>query len=103
MHKPRCVVVGVLSAALLSMGSATAWSDDGSIVLDFVRHGESGDMTAINTLVPGPDLTDTGDQQADDLVKVLSGSGIDDIYASTMVRSQETATPLADALGSPDP
>jgi broad specificity phosphatase PhoE len=83
------------------MGSTTAWADDGSIVLDFVRHGESGDMTAINTLVPGPDLTDTGEQQADDLVKVLSGSGIDDIYASTMVRSQETATPLADALGLP--
>jgi broad specificity phosphatase PhoE len=101
MHKPRCVVVGLLAAALLSMGSATAWADDGSIVLDFVRHGESGDMTAINTLVPGPGLTDTGDQQADALVKLLSGSGIDDIYASTMVRSQETATPLADALGLP--
>jgi broad specificity phosphatase PhoE len=72
-----------------------------SIVLDFVRHGESGDMTAINTLVPGPGLTDTGDQQADGLVKVLSGSGIDGIYASTMVRSQETAMPLADALGLP--
>jgi broad specificity phosphatase PhoE len=101
MHTPRCLVVGLLSSALLSMGSATAWADDGSIVLDFVRHGESGDMTAINTLVPGPDLTDTGDQQADDLVKVLSGSGIDDIYASAMVRSQETATPLAEALGLP--
>jgi broad specificity phosphatase PhoE len=101
MPKPRCLAVGLLSAALLSMGSATAWADDGSIVLDFVRHGESGDMTAINTLVPGPDLTDTGEQQATDLVKVLSGSGIDEIYASTMVRSQETATPLAEALGLP--
>jgi broad specificity phosphatase PhoE len=101
MPKPRCLAVGLLSAALLSMGSATAWADGGSIVLDFVRHGESGDMTAINTLVPGPDLTDTGEQQATDLVKVLSGSGIDDIYASTMVRSQETATPLAEALGLP--
>ncbi len=37
-----------------------AWADDGSIVLDFVRHGESGDMTAINTMVPGPELTETG-------------------------------------------
>src|ERR1700759_664686 len=101
MHKPCCLAVGLLSAALLSTGSATAWADDGSIVLDFGRHGESGDMTAINTLVPGPDLTGPGELQADDLVKVLSGSGIDDIYASTMVRSQETATPLADALGLP--
>jgi hypothetical protein len=66
-----------------------------------VRHGESGDMTVVNTLVPGPDLTDTGEQQADDLVKVLSGNGIDDIYASAMIRSQETAMPLAEALNLP--
>jgi hypothetical protein len=91
----------VLSTALLSMGSATAWADDGSIVLDFVRHGESGDMTVVNTQVPGPDLTDTGELQAKALVDALSGSGIDDIYASTMIRSQETATPLADALHLP--
>ena len=32
---------------------------------------------------------------------MLSGNGIDDIYASTMIRSQETATPLADALHLP--
>jgi hypothetical protein len=101
MLKPRCLAVGLLSTAVLSTGSAMAWADDGSIVLDFVRHGESGDMTVVNTLVPGPDLTDTGEQQADDLVKVLSGNGIDDIYASAMIRSQETAMPLAEALNLP--
>jgi Histidine phosphatase superfamily (branch 1) len=101
MLKPRCLAVGLLSTALLSTGSAMAWADDGSIVLDFVRHGESGDMTVVNTLVPGPELTDTGEQQAHALVNVLSGSGIDDIYASTMIRSQETATPLAEALNLP--
>jgi hypothetical protein len=58
-------------------------------------------MTVVNTLVPGPDLTDTGEQQADDLVKVLSGNGIDEIYASAKIRSQETATPLAEALNFP--
>src|SRR6201996_3207591 len=99
MHKPCCLAVGLLSAALLSTGSATAWADDGSIVLDFVRHGESGDMTAINTLVPGPDLTATGELQASDLADTLQYSGIDGIWASTMVRSQETAAPLAQDLG----
>jgi broad specificity phosphatase PhoE len=98
--KPRCVVVGLLSAALLSMGSAMAWADDGSIVLDFVRHGESGDMTAINTLVPGPDITETGELQAQNVADVLDHNGIDEIYASTMVRSQETAAPLIEALSS---
>ena len=101
MRNPRCLTVGLMSAAFLSMGPATAWADDGSIVLDFVRHGESGDMTVVNTMVPGPDLTDAGEQQAQAIVNVLSGSGIDDIYASTMIRSQETAMPLADALHLP--
>jgi hypothetical protein len=101
MRNPRCLAFGLLSTALLSIGSAMARADDGSIVLDFVRHGESGDMTVVNTMVPGPELTDTGQQQAQDLVNMLSGNGIDDIYASTMIRSQETATPLADALHLP--
>src|SRR5271168_583000 len=101
MRNPRYLVVGLLSGAFLSMGSAMARADDGSIVLDFVRHGESGDMTVVNTLVPGPDLTDTGEQQAQALVNAMSGNGIDDIYASTMIRSQETAAPLAEALHLP--
>ena len=101
MRNPRFLAVGLLAVAFLSMGSAMARADDGSIVLDFVRHGESGDMTVVNTLVPGPDLTDTGEQQAQALVNAMSGNGIDDIYASTMIRSQETAAPLAEALHLP--
>jgi broad specificity phosphatase PhoE len=99
MRHPRRLAGGLLLAATLSTGPATAWADDGSIVLDFVRHGESGDMTAINTTVPGPDLTDTGENQASALATALQHSGIDEIWASTMVRSQETAAPLAHELG----
>jgi broad specificity phosphatase PhoE len=99
MLSRRCLAVGFLSATILSTGPAVAWADDGSIVLDFVRHGESGDMTAINTLVPGPELTSTGEQQASDLATALQHSGIDEIWASTMIRSQETAAPLAHELG----
>jgi broad specificity phosphatase PhoE len=102
MRHPRWLAVGLLSAAALCTGPAVASADDeGSIVLDFVRHGESGDMTAINTMVPGPELTDTGEQQASDLAIALQHSGIDEIWASTMIRSQETAAPLADELGLP--
>jgi Histidine phosphatase superfamily (branch 1) len=100
MRNPRYLAVGLLSTALLSIGAATAQADD-SVTLDFVRHGESGDMTAVNTLVPGPELTETGQQQAQDIANVLAGNSIDEIYASTMVRSQETAAPLADALHLP--
>jgi Histidine phosphatase superfamily (branch 1) len=96
----RYLVVGLLSTALMSSGSAMAWADD-SVILDFIRHGESGDMTVVNTMVPGPDLTDTGEYQASQLVDALSGKDIAEIWASTMVRSQETAMPLADALHLP--
>jgi broad specificity phosphatase PhoE len=101
MRKPHYLAVGLLSAALLSTGPAVAWADDGSIVLDFVRHGESGDMTAINTLVPGPHLTDIGEQQAEAVAKLLEHDGVDEIWTSTMVRSQDTAMPLVDALNLP--
>ncbi|MFZ3270932.1 MAG: histidine phosphatase family protein [Mycobacterium sp.] len=101
MLSPRYLAVGFLSATILSTGPAIAWADDGSIVLDFVRHGESGDMTAINTLVPGPDLTDAGEQQAQVLAGTLAHNGIDEIWASTMIRSQETAIPLSETLGLP--
>jgi hypothetical protein len=100
IRNPRYLAVGLLSTALLSIGAATAQADD-SVTLDFVRHGESGDMTAVNTLVPGPELTETGQQQAQDIANVLAGNSIDEIYASSMVRSQETAAPLADALHLP--
>jgi broad specificity phosphatase PhoE len=101
----RGLTVGLLSAAMLSAYPAMAWADDadaagGSIVLDFIRHGEAGDNTVINTLVPGPDLTAAGNMQACDLVTTLQDNhvDVDEIWASTMVRSQETAAPLAESL-----
>jgi broad specificity phosphatase PhoE len=96
----RHVAAGLLSAGPLFLGSATAWADD-LITLDFVRHGEAGDMSVLNTLVPGPSLTELGEQQAHALVNALAGSGIQEIYASTMIRSQETAAPLAELLCGP--
>ena len=91
-NRLRFITVGLISTALMSIGSALAWADDGSIVLDFIRHGEAGDNTVVNTLVPGPDLTGAGEVQAQDLVSALSGNGIDDIYASAMIRSQVNAS-----------
>jgi hypothetical protein len=42
MRDPRWPAVGLLLAAILFTAPAIAWADDGAIVLDFVRHGESG-------------------------------------------------------------
>jgi broad specificity phosphatase PhoE len=72
-----------------------------SITLTFIRHAESQSNAdkVINTDVPGPSLTEDGQSQAQQLAHQRSRNNFDAIYASNMVRTQETAEPLAHALG----
>lgn len=69
--------------------------------LILVRHGQTSSNTGLllDTAAPGADLNETGREQADALVERLAGEPIDAIYASTLVRTQQTATPLARARG----
>jgi hypothetical protein len=102
-RRSRLFVVGVLSAGLLSMGSALAWADDESIVIDFVRHGESIDNNAgiIDTTPPGTALDATGDGQASDVASAIQnefGTNIAGVFDSDELRTQQTAQPLLDAL-----
>ncbi|HEY5840300.1 MAG TPA: histidine phosphatase family protein [Mycobacterium sp.] len=92
------VVLTTVTAALVFAASALAASD---IMLTFVRHAESQANAdgIINTQVPGPDITALGRQQANDVAALLAGNGYDGIYASDMVRTQQTAAPLAAILG----
>ncbi|QZY45578.1 histidine phosphatase family protein [Mycolicibacterium austroafricanum] len=92
------ILVATLAAAVLFAASAFAAAD---IVLTFVRHGESQANAdgIINTEVPGPHITALGQQQAALIAGVLAAGGYHGIYASDMVRTQETAAPLADILG----
>lgn len=74
------------------------------ITLDMVRHGESVDNAegVLGTTPPGAGLTELGEQQAADVapaVNVAFPDGIDGIYASELIRAQDTAQPLADLLG----
>lgn len=71
-----------------------------SITLTFIRHAESeANATGIlNTDVPGPSLSPTGQGQAEQLAHDVAHNGYDAIYASTMVRTQQTAAPLAGEL-----
>jgi hypothetical protein len=102
-HRSRICVVGLLSAVLMSMGSALAWADDGSIIIDFVRHGESIDNHAgiIDTTPPGTALDATGEGQASDVATAIQseyGTNIAGVFDSEELRTQETAQPLLDAL-----
>ena len=101
-NRLRFVTVGLLSTAMMSIGSALAWADDGSIVLDLVRHGESVDNAKgiIDTVPPGTQLDATGDGQATAVATAIQNeyTNIAGIFSSDEIRSQETATPLAQEL-----
>jgi broad specificity phosphatase PhoE len=87
--------------AVLTVGACSGSPHQRSITLTFIRHAESQSNAAhvINTDVPGPNLTEEGQGQAEQLAHQLSRNNFDDVYASDMVRTQETAAPLAHALG----
>jgi hypothetical protein len=102
-HRSRICVVGLLTAVLMSMGSALAWADDGSIIIDFVRHGESIDNNAgiIDTTPPGTALDATGEGQAATVATAIQhefGTNIAGVFDSDELRTQQTAQPLLDAL-----
>lgn len=95
----RCLTAALL-AVTATVGSATAHAAH-NITLTLVRHAQSqGNASGlIDTSVPGPDLTGKGWCQAAAEAGPLSANHYDGVYASTMVRTQETATPTAQALG----
>jgi probable phosphoglycerate mutase len=71
--------------------------------LILVRHGESPSNVRhlLDTAEPGPDLTARGAEQAAALPRALADERVDAVYASSLVRAQQTAAPLARLLGLP--
>ncbi|MCV7217197.1 histidine phosphatase family protein [Mycobacterium crocinum] len=105
MHLLRArTLISLIAALLAAVLLASCSSDtphDRTITLTFIRHGESEANAAgvIDTSVPGPSLTPTGEQQAAAAANRLKSNGYDGVYASEMVRTQQTAAPMAKALG----
>ncbi|KQS14590.1 histidine phosphatase [Curtobacterium sp. Leaf183] len=66
-----------------------------------IRHGQTpaNVLGVLDAAVPGPGLTELGEQQAQALPAALADRGIERVFVSSMVRTQHTAAPLADALG----
>jgi broad specificity phosphatase PhoE len=62
-----------------------------------IRHGQTpGNVLGqLDTAHPGPGLTKLGERQAAALARSLANEPIDFLYASTLIRTQITATPLA--------
>lgn len=94
--------IAVVAVALLAAGCGSARAaGPRTITLTLVRHGQSAGNASglIDTSTPGPELTAKGWCQATITATQLAPNHYDGIYASSMIRTQETATPTAQALG----
>jgi broad specificity phosphatase PhoE len=66
-----------------------------------IRHGQTIDNVngSFGTVIPGPALTELGEEQAAAIPAALAAEDIEAIYASTMQRTALTAAPLSASLG----
>jgi broad specificity phosphatase PhoE len=66
-----------------------------------LRHGQTHGNTAgaLDTAVPGLDLTELGHAQAEAAARALAEHGVDQIFVSNLARTHQTAAPLATLLG----
>src|SRR5690606_17919851 len=73
-----------------------AWVMMGGMRLILIRHGQTSSNVAdlLDTAAPGADLTELGRQQAAAVPRSLADEDIDAVYASTLVRTRQTAAPL---------
>lgn len=64
--------------------------------LFLLRHGQTHANVSgsLDTARPGPELTDLGHAQANAAGTVLADRGIEAIYCSTLIRTEQTAAPL---------
>lgn len=69
--------------------------------LILVRHGRTSSNVGfqLDTAAPGADLDEAGRAQADALVELLAEHPITAVYTSNLVRTQQTAAPVAAAKG----
>ncbi len=96
-----CAVVLLIVATLPAPTAAAGGYR--TITLTFVRHAQSAGNASglIDTSTPGPGLTDLGREQAAASAARLEGNHYDGIFASTMIRTQQTAQPMSEALHEP--
>lgn len=93
--------IAALTAAVIVGACGGSPPQARSITVTFIRHAQSEANASgiIDTSVPGPSLSPEGKGQAQQVAHQASRKDYDGIYASTMVRTQQTAAPLASELG----
>jgi broad specificity phosphatase PhoE len=102
-NRTRTVIwkAAAVLAAVITVGACSGSPQVRSITLTFIRHAESQSnaQAIITTDVPGPSLTEQGQGQAEELAHQLSRNNFDAVFSSNLARAEETAAPLAHALG----
>jgi hypothetical protein len=87
----------------IGTGGPTSTTTSGpSIQIDFVRHGQTDPnaMNLIDTAIPGAPLNALGLQEAQNIANVLAPQGpFAGIFDSQLLRTQQTAGPLAGMVG----
>lgn len=103
MRSGAAIVLTILAALTIAAPATAGGPTAGAatITLTFIRHAQSeGNASGlIDTSTPGPGLTELGRAQAASAAAHLSGNDYDGVFASTMVRTQQTAQPMSAALG----
>ena len=91
--------ISIVFALLVAVLCAAPVAAQPTIFL--VRHAERADgAPGANTkMAPDPDLSDAGRARAESLATALKDANITAIYATEFKRTQQTAAPLAKALG----
>ena len=91
--------IGTVLAFLLFAGVASTAAAQPTIFL--VRHAERADagMSTAGTMASDPDLSDACCARAESLARMLKDAGVVAIYTTEFKRTQQTAAPLAKALG----
>src|ERR1700743_3032363 len=93
----------VAVVVLIASGGPARAAGPRTITLTLVRHAQTAANASgvIDTSVPGPEITPKGWCQATVAATQLAPNHYDGIFASTMMRTQQTATPTSQALGEP--
>lgn len=87
----------ILLSGLCLLFAAPVWAQTTVFV---VRHAERADQAETGTLTStDPDLSAAGRARAESLATMLKDAGVRSIFVTQYKRTQQTAAPLASALG----
>jgi phosphohistidine phosphatase SixA len=88
------VLLAQYTSARTATVSSTSRDEFKTTTVILVRHAEKADAPAED-----PPLNESGKARAQELARMLAGSGVKAIYTSQFLRAKQTAEPLAKQLG----